>query len=151
MHDHAPDTDAAAARDGCDVRSLLASHDIRATQQRVVVLEALMGERWDTSARRLHERLRPVHPTLGLATVYRTLDSLAEAGVIHRLSHGSEACYRFCQPGHHHHLTCTRCHKVVELRGCEVSEWAARQAVSHGFAQVEHVVELTGVCADCAG
>lgn len=133
-----------------DVRDMLAENGIRATPQRVVVLAALMQERWDTSAQRLHEKLRIENPQLGLATVYRTLESLSAAGLVHQLNHGQQVCYRYCQPGHHHHLTCSGCHRVVELRGCGIGEWASRQADEHGFHDVEHSVELVGICDSCA-
>jgi len=107
----------------------IASHDLittagmRATPQRVMVLSALRLEQGDITAQDLHARLRSDHPTIGLATVYRALGSLADAGVIDTLHHGSSVCFRYCTPGHHHHLTCTSCHAVVELRDCEIGSW----------------------------
>ena len=123
---------------------------LRVTEQRLTVLAALMERPQDVTAQGLHEELRPTHPSLGLATVYRTLAALAEAGLIDSMQHGHGMCFRWCAPGHHHHLTCERCHRVVEVRECEVQEWVGEVGAEHGFTQLRHSLELTGVCGSCA-
>lgn len=130
-------------------REELRRHGLRATPQRMLLLSALMETHDDTTAQALHERLRPANPSLGLATVYRTLGVLAGAGVVDAMQHGHGTCYRRCAPGHHHHLTCTRCHRVVELHDCRVGEWAERVGAESGFVEIRHSVELTGVCGSC--
>ena len=123
---------------------------VRPTSQRVVVLTELMGERNDVTAQQLHERLRSRGEQLGLATVYRTLGLLAEAGVIDSLSHRpGELCYRWCGEGHHHHLVCSSCHQVVELAECELGSWLERISEAHGFVTTGHRLEVSGLCGDC--
>lgn len=130
---------------------LLATHGIRVTGQRVTVLDAMLHEPNDVTAQVLHDRLHAHHPTLGIATVYRTLNALADAGVLDRLHHAhGSTCFRYCGPGHHHHLTCRQCHAVVELRECELGAWAAEIGARHGFTGVQHAVELEGTCEACA-
>jgi len=149
-HHHKPTTATASTHTHDDLAALLASHDMRVTAQRLVVLDAMLREPNDVTAQTLHERLRPDHPRLGLATVYRTLASLADAGVLDRLHHSHGAiCYRYCEPGHHHHLICRNCHAVVELRDCDLDEWANRVGSKHGFRRVEHSIELQGLCDSC--
>lgn len=134
-----------------ELAALLTSHQLRVTEQRIVVLDAMVQEHNDVTAQALHTRLRPEHPRLGLATVYRTLATLADAGVLDRLQHAdSGTCYRYCQPGHHHHLVCRSCHAVVELRDCNLDTWAAGVGRTHGFEDVEHAVELKGTCSRCS-
>lgn len=134
-----------------ELAALLASHQLRVTEQRIIVLDAMMHERNDVTAQALYARLRTQHPKLGLATVYRTLATLADAGVLDRLHHDdSGTCYRYCEPGHHHHLVCRTCHAVVELRDCDLDTWATRVGRKHGFKNVEHAVELEGTCGQCS-
>lgn len=130
-------------------QELLQAQGLRVTTQRVIVLAAMMEEPNDCTAQSLFERLRPENPTLGLTTVYRTLNALADGGVVDRLHHGDSACFRYCAPGHHHHLTCRKCHTVVELRDCDLAQWAEQQGARHGFSHVSHAVELEGICARC--
>lgn len=133
-----------------DPAEILASHGLRTTGQRLTVLQAMLAEANDVTAQRLHERLRPSSPSLGLATVYRTLNALADAGVLDRLQHGSSgACFRYCDPGHHHHLRCRVCHTVVELRDCDLDGWAERVGKAHGFHDIQHSLELDGLCSNC--
>jgi Fur family transcriptional regulator, ferric uptake regulator len=123
---------------------------MRPTAQRVGVLAELMREQDDVTAQELHERLRARGERLGLATVYRTLNALAEEGVVDTLSHHpAELCYRWCGAQHHHHLVCSTCHRVVELGDCELDPWLDRLASQHGFVATGHRLEVAGVCAGC--
>jgi Fur family transcriptional regulator, ferric uptake regulator len=129
---------------------VLSDAGVRPTRQRVRVLGELMGEQDDVTAQELHERLRSGGERLGLATVYRTLGLLAEAGVIDALSHRpGELCYRWCGQGHHHHLVCSSCHRVVELADCELDPWLERISGAHGFVTTGHRLEVSGLCGAC--
>jgi Fur family transcriptional regulator, ferric uptake regulator len=131
-------------------QDLLSAKGIRATRQRRLVLEALAEEPNDATAQRLFEALRARGERIGLATVYRTLGLLSSRGVVDALMHHpGEVCYRLCGDDHHHHLTCSECHQVVELGDCELEPWLDRLAGAHGFAVTGHAVEVTGICADC--
>lgn len=129
----------------------LRAHGLRPTAQRVAVVDELLREPNDVTAQQLYDRLRRRRRRIGLATVYRTLAVLAHAGVIEPLAHFRDAvCYRVCGDGHHHHLVCTECHSVVELRHCELEEPLARAAAAHGFLATDHDLEVIGLCAGCA-
>ena len=131
-------------------QELLAESGLRSTRQRATVLAELPGEPDDVTAQQLHERLRARGERLGLATVYRTLGLLAEEGVVDVLSHRpGELCYRRCAQGHHHHLVCSRCHRVVELGDCELDPWLERVSSEHGFVATGHRLEVAGLCAAC--
>jgi Fur family ferric uptake transcriptional regulator len=132
-------------------QDVLVDRGIRVTSQRVRVLEALMAEPNDATAQDIYEWLRKRREPIGLATVYRTLALLTEQGLVDALMHHpGEICYRLCGQGHHHHLTCSECHQVVELGDCELEPWLTSLGGVHGFTVTSHAVEVTGVCADCA-
>ena len=132
------------------VSELLERNGVRATPRRLEVLEELAQERDDVTAQQLWSRLRERDSRAGLATVYRTLALLSEKGVVDVLSHhGGEQCYRLCGEAHHHHLVCERCHRVVEVEGCDLGEWLDSVARRHGFIATDHQVEISGLCADC--
>jgi Fur family ferric uptake transcriptional regulator len=133
-----------------DLTALLEKRGVRATPRRLEVLEELARERNDVTAQALWSRLREGSSTAGLATVYRTLALLSDAGVIDVLSHhNGEQCYRLCGEAHHHHLLCERCHRVVEVEECELDDWLNGVAKRHGFVTTDHRVEITGICANC--
>jgi Fur family transcriptional regulator, ferric uptake regulator len=129
---------------------LLRRSGLRPTRQRLAVLSVLAAERNDATAQEIHASLASRGDRVGLATVYRTLAALADGGAVDALSHHpGEVCYRLCSPGHHHHLVCEECHRVVELADCDLDTWLAARASDHGFTVSGHSVEVTGTCADC--
>ena len=123
----------------------------RPTRQRTAVAEALTSVEDFRSAQELHELLRSRGETVGLATVYRTLQALSDAGEVDVLRTGDgEAVYRRCSTGHHHHLVCRTCGRTVEVEGPAVERWASRTAGEHGFVDVSHTLEVFGTCSSCA-
>ena len=134
-----------------DLEELLRAKGVRPTRQRVAVLDELAGERDDATAQVLWQRLRERgDQSIGLATVYRTLSLLHERGVVDALSHHEgERCYRLCTAGHHHHLLCEQCHRVVEIDDCDLGGWVDTIARRHGFVANEHRVEISGLCDAC--
>ncbi|MGH3447352.1 MAG: Fur family transcriptional regulator [Nocardioidaceae bacterium] len=123
----------------------------RPTRQRRAVIEALGEADVFRSAQDIHARLREQGEDVGLTTVYRTLQALAEADEIDVLrAPDGESVYRQCSTGHHHHLVCRSCGRTVEIEGPTVEAWATRTAKEHGFAEIEHTLEIFGTCARCA-
>lgn len=122
----------------------------RATRQRRAVGAALGELDEFRSAQEIHEVLRGRGETVGLSTVYRTLQGLADVGEVDvlRIDDG-EARYRRCSSGHHHHLVCRSCGRTVEVEGPTVERWAERVAAEHGFREVSHTLEVFGTCAVC--
>jgi Fur family transcriptional regulator, ferric uptake regulator len=122
----------------------------RSTKQRAAVAELLDDLDDFRSAQDLHEELRKRGEGIGLTTVYRTLQSLADAGEVDVLRTDSgEAIYRRCSSHHHHHLVCRVCGRTVEVEGPAVEKWADRVAEENGFSEVSHTVEIFGTCASC--
>ena len=95
-------------------------------------------------------QLRRDGESVGLATVYRTLQSLHDLGEVDMVkTDAGEAAYRRCSQTHHHHLVCRHCGRTVEIAGPAVERWASAQADEHDYADVSHTVELFGTCPDC--
>ena len=125
---------------------------LRPTRQRRAVTEAISSFDDFRSAQEIHELLGERGEAVGLATVYRTLQRLADAGEIDRLlTEGGEAIYRACSRTHHHHLVCRDCGRAVEVEGPAVERWTRAIATEHGYEQVSHTLEIFGTCPPCAG
>lgn len=124
----------------------------RLTKQRTAIIDVL-GKGGFRSAQDWHDLLRHDGSAIGLATVYRALQSLAESGDVDSvLTETGETLYRRCATGtgHHHHLRCRECGAAEDVDIPTFEAWAAEVAAKHGYARIEHTVELTGVCNDCA-
>jgi Fur family transcriptional regulator, ferric uptake regulator len=110
------------------------------------VIDAVAGTAAPSTPLELYDVVRRTAPGLGLATIYRTVELLRNAGSIRRLA-GSEAYVR-CRPGHHHHLVCVECGDVQETELCAVPA-AAELERRHGFTAASHELDIYGTCARC--
>jgi Fur family ferric uptake transcriptional regulator len=128
----------------------ITSRGRRLTDQRLVVAEALATRREAASAHELYERLRPHHPRLALATVYRALEAQVESGMARRLERqGHVSAYIACEPQHHHHLVCTRCQSVEDLDEAILKPVLRGITERHGFAVEHERLDFYGLCATC--
>jgi len=122
----------------------------RPTKQRAAV-EALLVQVGDfVSAQDLHARLRAQGEGVGLATVYRSLQAMADDGDVDMMrTRDGEAVYRRCSNGHHHHLVCRTCGRTVEVEGPAVETWTDKISADNGFSDVHHTLEIFGLCSPC--
>jgi Fur family ferric uptake transcriptional regulator len=132
----------------------------RITRQSAAIEQALREADGFRTAQELFDAVRGSGHKIGLTTVYRHLNLLAELGsadIVHRAD--GEAQFRLCgtqlAPGatdpaaaeqHHHHVVCRVCGRSEQVSGPEVEEWAERVAVAAGYTEVTHTVEVFGLC-----
>ena len=123
---------------------------LRLTRQRQAVADALATIDDFRSAQEIHAVLASQGHGVGLATVYRTLQLLAEHDQVDVLrTDDGEASYRRCSGTHHHHLVCRSCGATVEIEGPAVEQWTQTVAEEHGYADVSHTLEIFGDCPRC--
>jgi Fur family ferric uptake transcriptional regulator len=124
----------------------------RATRQGAA-LERALGDTDDfRTAQELHGRLRADGVRIGLTTVYRHLQRLADTGEVDTVRTASgELAYRRCGGNsHHHHLVCRTCGRTVEVEGPEVESWLQQVARRAGYTDVVHTLEIAGLCRSCS-
>src|ERR1700743_1850792 len=118
---------------------------VRSTRQRAAISTLLETLDEFRSAQELHDALRRGGENIGLTSVYRTLQSMASAGMVDTLrTDTGESVYRRCSEHHHHHLVCRSCGSTIEVGGHEVEEGGAQVAAQHGFTDVSHTIEIFG-------
>jgi Fur family ferric uptake transcriptional regulator len=123
---------------------------VRSTRQRAAIAALLDTLDDFRSAQEMHDELRRRGENIGLTTVYRTLQSMATAGMVDMLrTDTGESVYRRCSEHHHHHLVCRSCGSTIEVGDHEVEEWASAVAAKHGYSDVSHTIEIFGTCSDC--
>jgi Fur family ferric uptake transcriptional regulator len=125
---------------------------LRMTRQRRAVQEALASTSTFSSAQDLHTSLRSAGTNISLATVYNQLRQMAERQEVDLIrTEAGEALWRRCGAGeHHHHLVCRSCGAVEELEAPAVEQWASEVARGSGYTELNHSVEITGICPRCA-
>lgn len=126
------------------------SGPLRSTRQRSAVAALLEDLEEFRSAQQIHQLLTAQGSPVGLSTVYRTLQAMADAGELDQIKTDDEVLYRRCSSRHHHHLVCRACGLTEEVEGPAVERWADRVAAEHGFSDVSHTLEIFGHCHGCA-
>lgn len=123
----------------------------RNTRQRAAVITVLSEIDTFASAKEIHRELEDRELKVGLTTVYRTLQSLADIAAVDVLHMSSgETLYRQCvSESHHHHLVCTNCGRTEEIDGGPVETWARSVAREFDFEVTGHDAEIYGLCAEC--
>ncbi|QQE78680.1 Fur family transcriptional regulator [Alicyclobacillus sp. SO9] len=134
-----------------DVSGLLKDAGLRITPQRSAILElmqSLAGEHF--SAQQVYESIHTTHPSMSVATVYKTLRSLTEAGLIREIRNGDGASLFDGNTEPHHHMVCRKCGKRIDFY-VPANVLNLDDAASHARFRLEEVhIELTGLCSDCA-
>jgi Fur family ferric uptake transcriptional regulator len=122
------------------------------TRQRKVILLLFDCSPQHLTAQEVHELVAGSEPDINLVTVYRTLELLADVGILSKINF-NDGAYRYerkpSDAEHHHHLICTECGRVVEFLGCAFSSMARQLETATGFAVDGHSLKLTGKCAPC--
>jgi Fe2+ or Zn2+ uptake regulation protein len=131
-------------------RELLNLVGLRKTSQRALILEIIRRGQGHLDADEVYRRARKKHPRLSLSTVYRTLQTLKELGLIEEV-HLDKAHhhYEIKSSYEHNHLVCLGCGKVVEFE-CPMSQkMMADVSRDKGFEVINTEVRMTGYCPDC--
>jgi len=93
--------------------------------------------------------VRP-HPHIGLATLYRTLNVLCDAGIAQERHFGTQTHYdNVVHKRHHDHMICTQCGLIMEFENCDIEKLQEQVAARHGFTITTHKLELYGLCTKC--
>ncbi|MSQ14996.1 MAG: transcriptional repressor [Dehalococcoidia bacterium] len=130
------------------VREQLENNGHRYTQTRGVVIDAIAASSHGFSADGVYTSL----PTVGRATVYRTIKLLLQLGVLCKvaLQNGSPR-YSMAASGHHHHVICIRCGSISDFSQCNLDDLAPRLASALGREPVGHRLEVYTLCSECEG
>ena len=125
---------------------------LRATPQRRAILQVLLETGRHLTAQEVYERLHPSFPELSLDTVYRTLRTLAQLGIVCQSHLQTRHANRFSlavADHHHHHLICITCGRSVEFSECALPVSLTEVARRHDFAPLGHAFEIYGYCGPC--
>jgi Fur family ferric uptake transcriptional regulator len=127
----------------------LAKHQLKLTHQREQILSVFLRNEHIT-AEQMYRLLAKKDPHIGLATIYRTLNLFCEAGLAQARHFGSQTQYdNVSHKGHHDHLICTGCGKIVEFENCDIERLQEEVARRNGFTIQTHKLELYGLCPNC--
>ena len=132
-------------------REVLREKGLKSTAQRLAVVHVLHTSGKSLSVGEIHDGVKGILGTTGLATIYRTLEMFEELGIVKRLHFpdGSRG-YAFSQGEHVHHMVCVDCKGVFDFPECPVENFDYASVEKQGFRVKDHFVQLFGQCVKCA-
>lgn len=136
-----------------EVCGRLAEKDYKITPQRRIILTTLLEHsEVHLSAEDIYGIVKIKHPEIGLATVYRTLELLAELGVLQKMNFGdgrSRFEFSHDEEHYHHHLICTKCGTVIEFADDLLESLEEAISLKSGFQIIDHQLKFFGYCNNC--
>ncbi len=132
------------------VVAALRQYGYKLTPQRLAVIRAITSSQGHLTPATIYKKVRQDNPNIGLVTIYRTLEILAELELICEL-HAGGIChsYTISTPQHHHHLICSNCGIVIDFTGHDLSELEQSLSKGSGFRIDSHLLEFVGLCRAC--
>ncbi|MGM0419847.1 MAG: Fur family transcriptional regulator [Bacillota bacterium] len=130
---------------------ILKKYNIRLTKQRCSIMGILLQAARPLSAAEIHKGLSQNGEKIRLSTIYRNLNKFNLAGVLKEINPGrmnKEKLYELMLEGHHHHLVCTDCGKIIPL-DCPLEGYESKIAAKTGFRINDHSVNFYGICPEC--
>jgi Fur family ferric uptake transcriptional regulator len=133
------------------VETMLRRRGYKITPQRRAILNAAINSREHLTPAAIHEKVTREYPGIGLVTIYRTLDILAELGLICEMhTGGNSRTYLMRRPTeHHHHLICSECGTVIDFTDCDLEALQRRLSSENSFRIDSHLLEFIGQCSKC--
>ncbi len=121
------------------------------SKQREQILDIFLKTEKHPTINDLYDLVRKKHPQIGLATVYRTMRVICDAGLARETDFGG-GIRRFehkHEHQHHHHLVCLKCGKIIEITSGKIEEIQKQLAKKHGFTITRNTMEIFGICKTC--
>ena len=125
--------------------------NLKLSEQRMQILDIFLRSERHLAADELYVLVKKEAPTIGFATIYRTLKLFSESGICRevRLEDGTTRFEHLYGHQHHDHLICLRCGKFIEVMDPKIEELQWKLARERGFVLERHGLEMYGICERC--
>ncbi len=132
------------------IKDIFNKRGLRCTPQRLAVLKVLHDTQVYLSISAIHSKVKEILPYTGLATVYRSLETLVSLRLAVKV-HLDDGChsYAIAPQGHCHPILCTECNRVVEFAECPLEDLSNRISEKTGVQIDTHFLQLFGKCEEC--
>jgi len=125
--------------------------NLKVTPKRIAIIEILVKEPGYLSPEEIWRKMKGQFSRIGLPTVYRNLEELAEGNIISKITHPNRQLYYFfCGNNeHHHHFVCLSCRNVDDINFCAIHELQKEVRNKLNAQVLSHVLQVNGLCKDC--
>lgn len=130
----------------------ISRHNLKVTKERSAVLRVFLDSERHITAEALYRKMKDEGATIGLATIYRTLNLFCESGLAEQRQFGDgQARYELIyNVNHHDHLICQECKRIIEFENEEIEALQKKVAKKNDFKIFSHKLELYGLCSSCS-
>lgn len=121
------------------------------TNARMTVLHVIESRGGHVTSAEILDAVNAIDPAIGRASVFRALDLLTRLAVIRPtfIDSSMTPAYVMLPDGHHHHVICTRCHRVIEFEDCDLGAITAELEARLRVRLTGHLLEFYGLCENC--
>jgi Fur family ferric uptake transcriptional regulator len=122
---------------------------LKITPQRLLIADIIHDAKGHITAGEIIGHVQAKMPGVNKSTIYRTLDILEEAGCVYKSELDHEFVYHHDERGHHHHLKCVQCGKIVDCSEADFESLTASLKKKYDFrVDLKHMV-INGICGEC--
>ena len=132
-----------------EIQDSLNQSGVRQTKKRRIILETFLKAEGHLTIEEILKRVRKVDSRIGYVTVYRTLRLLKDLGLAHQWHFGDGHSRFETVRGHHDHLICLKCGKIIEFEEEKIEKLQEEVGKKNHFKIVSHVHEVYGYCSQC--
>lgn len=133
------------------LRDHLKQKKLRCTPQRITILRGFLNMKGHVNIDELYQKIQKEGHLTGIATIYRTMLLIVECGLAREYisPNGTHFFEKLYGQGHHDHLICTVCRKIVEFNHPLIEKYQLEACRKFGFTMHSHLMNLYGLCSDC--
>ncbi len=132
-----------------DITNVLREKGFKVTPQRLAVYSTLLATKEHPTAEMLFVKLLPYHPTMSLATVYKTVDILAQIGLVRILNTGEDSFRYDADMTEHAHVKCDVCSKVEDVLDIDITSVLRDVEKKTGYDVASKQIYMFGICPSC--
>lgn len=132
-------------------REYLRKKKLKSSEQREQILETFLEIEEHLTVEDLYSKVKKKNPSIGFATIYRTMKLLCDCGLCRELNmeDGRAKYEHLYKHGHHDHMICTGCGKMIEIIDPEIEALQEKIARKKGFIISRHRMQIYGICSMC--
>lgn len=131
------------------ITNLLRDKGFKVTPQRLAIYKMLAGTKTHPNAEMIFNKLQPQYPTMSFATVYKTMDILAQIGLVQILNAGEDSFRYDANTSSHPHIRCIECRRVDDLEGVNDEKLLTQVIKNTSYRITGRQLYFYGVCPEC--
>jgi Fur family peroxide stress response transcriptional regulator len=122
---------------------------LNVTYPRLAIYKILLQFDGHPSAEDIYQEVKKEYPNISLATVYKTMEMLAEQNLISKVTQLHDIVRYDCNNGFHHHFVCIKCKKIVDVKDEALNNIIIPKELNKNFKILKYQVQFDGICKDC--